>query len=120
MRRLSLLCSLPLIVSTVAIHAQVYSAEQIEVAPPAPRVEAPSETATVAQLDKRGDELRAVKDYLDAIDYYQAALNKDPRNAVVQNKMGIAYLQLQRLPTAMKCFRNAIRIDKNYADAHNN
>src|SRR5882757_9616694 len=109
MRRLSLLfCSLPLILCTIAIQAQIYSAEQIEVAPPALRVEAPPQTATVAELDRRGDELRAVKNYLDAIDYYQAALNKDPHNAVVQNKMGIAYLQLQRYTLANKCFRNSI------------
>src|SRR4051812_44269483 len=120
MRRLSLFCSLALVLSTIAVHAQVYSAEQIEVAPPALRVDAPPDNATVAELDRRGDELRAIKDYLDAIDYYQAALNKDPHNAIVQNKMGIAYLQLQRLVTAGKCFRNSIRMDRNYADAHNN
>jgi tetratricopeptide (TPR) repeat protein len=120
MRRLSLLCSLSLLFSAVAIQAQVYSAEQIEVAPPAPRVDAPAENATAAELDKRGDELRAIKDYLDAIDYYQAALNKDPHNAIVENKMGIAYLQLQRLPMAGKCFRTAIRMNKDYSDAHNN
>ncbi len=112
--------TLPLVLTTVAVHAQVYSAEQIEVAPPAPRVEAPAENATVADLDRRGDELRAVKDYLDAIDYYQAAINKDPHNAVLENKMGIAYLQLQRLNIAGKCFKTSIRLDRNYADAYNN
>jgi len=119
MRRLSLLCFLPLLASA-AIQAQLYSAEQIEVAPPAPRVEAPSETATVAELEKRGDELRAVKDYLDAIDYFQAALNKDPHNAVITNKMGLSHLALQRYPLAGKCFRTATRLDRNYAEAYNN
>jgi tetratricopeptide (TPR) repeat protein len=102
------------------IHAQVYSAEQIEVAPPVPRAQAPSPSATVAELDRRGDELRATKDYLDAIDYYETALSKDPRNAIIYNKVGIAQMQLQRYTMAGKAFRNAIRIDKNYADAHNN
>ncbi len=120
MRRPSWFLTVPLVLSTVAIQAQVYSAEQIEVAPPAPRVEAPAESATVAELDKRGDELRAIKDYLDAIDYYEAALHKDPHNAVIENKMGIAYLQLQRLNTAGKCFKKSIRMDRTYADAYNN
>lgn len=120
MRRLSLLCTLPLVFSTIAVHAQVYSAEQIEVAPPAPRVDAPSETATVAELEKRGDELRAVKDYLDAIDYFQAAMNKEPRNAMIENKLGLSQLALQRYNLAGKCFRNATRMDRNYAEAYNN
>src|SRR5882724_6356791 len=106
MRRLSLFCILPLVLFTLGLQAQIYSAEQVEVAPPAPRAEAPAENASVAELDKRGDELRATKAYLDAIDYYQAALNKEPQNAVIQNKMGIAYMQLQRYPIAGKCFRN--------------
>jgi tetratricopeptide (TPR) repeat protein len=121
MRRLSLLLVLTIaFLFTPTLKAQVYSAEQIEVAPPAPRVEAPAPKASVAELDKRGDELRAAKAYLDAIDYYQAALNKDPRNAMIQNKVGIAYMQLQRYAMASKCFRNSIRMDSAYSDARNN
>jgi tetratricopeptide (TPR) repeat protein len=120
MHRPSWLFILPLILGTVATQAQVYSAEQIEVAPPAPRVQAPSPDATVAELDQRGDELRAVKDYLDAIDYYEAALYKEPHNASIQNKMGIAYLQLQNLGKASKYFKNAIHSDRTFADAYNN
>jgi tetratricopeptide (TPR) repeat protein len=119
MRRLSLLCSL-LFLSTVVLRAQVYSAEQIEVAPPAPRVDAPSPTATAAELEKRGDELRSVKDYLDAIDYFQAALNKEPHSAVIENKLGLSYLAIQRYALAGKCFRNAIRNDRNLPEAYNN
>lgn len=119
MRRLFLLCSL-LIFSAVVLQAQLYSAEQVEVAPPAPRVDAPSPTATVSELEKRGDELRGVKDYLDAIDYYEAALTKDPHNAVIENKMGMAYLGLQRLSMAAKCFNASIRMDHNYSEAYNN
>ena len=111
---------LPLLLTTSVACAQIYSAEQIEVAPPAPRVQAPSPTATPAELERHGDELRAVKNYLDAIDYYQAALNKDPRNAAVYNKMGIAYLQLQNLHNASKCFGKAIHTDRTFADGYNN
>lgn len=120
MRRPSWLLVLPLLLTAGIACAQLYSAEQIEVAPPAPRVQAPSPNATVAELDRRGDELRAVKDYLDAIDYYQAALDKDPRNASVYNKMGIAYLQLQNLHQAGKCFSKSIHMDRTFADGFNN
>jgi len=52
----------------------------------------------LAELDKRGDELRATKAYLDAIDYYQAALNKEPQNAVIQNKDGHCIYAVAALP----------------------
>ena len=120
MRRHSLLLMMLMVGIIPVLSAQVYSAEQIEVAPPVPRAEAPADNATVEELDKRGDELRASKAYLDAIDYYQAALNKDPHNAVIANKMGISQMQLQHYAIASKCFRNSIRMDRNYPEAHNN
>ena len=118
MRRLSLL-SLTAILS-LNLSAQIYSAEQIEVAPPAPHVAAPDPSASAKELEKRGDELRGTKAYLDALDYFQAALDKDPKNAVIQNKMGIAEMQLMRYNNATKYFKNSIRTDKTYADAYNN
>ena len=119
MRRLSLL-SILVVLAASSLVAQVYSAEQIEVAPPAPRVEAPSTTATPAELEKRGDELRSTKAYLDAIDYYQSALAKAPGNAVVLNKMGIVEMHLQRYRDSMRDFRKSIKADRTYADAYNN
>ncbi len=37
------------------------------------------DTMTVAELEKAGDQARSVKDYVLAIDYFQAALRKDPQ-----------------------------------------
>ena len=119
MRRLSLLCCLTAVLS-LNLSAQIYAAEQIEVAPPAPHVAAPDLGASVKELEKRGDELRARKSYLDAIDYFQAALDKDPKNAVIQNKMGIAEMQLMRYNNAIKYFKSSIKTDRTYADAYNN
>jgi tetratricopeptide (TPR) repeat protein len=118
MRRLSLLCFLAVL--SLNLTAQIFSAEQIEVAPPAPHPAAPDPNASAKELEKRGDELRSTKSYLDALDYFQAALDKDPKNAVIQNKMGIAEMQLLRYNNAIKCFKSSIRTDRTYADAYNN
>jgi len=47
--------------------------------PPLRRVEPPSPTATAEELESQGDQLRSEKSYLDAVDYYQAALKKAAR-----------------------------------------
>src|SRR5262245_43373340 len=71
--------------------------DPLQVAPPAMRkIEPPSPSSSVHDLEMQGDELRASKAYLDAVDYYTAALSKEPRNATILNKRGIANLQLQR------------------------
>ena len=67
-----------------------------------------------------GDALRAQKLYLDAMDYYRAALAKKPDSAPLYNKMGIAELLMQRWIQARKNFEHAIKADRDYADAYNN
>src|SRR5580698_9250016 len=54
-------------------------------APPAPD---PSDSAS--QLEAEGDDLRAEKRFLDALDYYNAALAKQP-SALLWNKQGMSY-----------------------------
>lgn len=84
-----------------------------------PDVAPPSPTSTVEDLEVRGDSLRAQKDYLDAIDYYRAALQKND-SAVLHNKVGVSWLQLSKYPDARKEFEHSIRLDKEYAEGHNN
>jgi tetratricopeptide (TPR) repeat protein len=91
----------------------------LQTAPPPPKIEPPSPTATAAELEQRGDELRGQKAYVDAIDYYRAALLKD-KSSVLHNKIGIAELQMDRIPDARKDFGRAIKMDKKYAEAYNN
>jgi len=111
----SLLAALPVL----PLHAQ--SSEQVEVAPPPQhRVEPPAPGTSPEALEKRGDELRTDKNYLDAVDFYQAALKGAPGNAAVFNKIGICQLQLRRDKEAKKSFDRAIKIDRSYADAYNN
>lgn len=91
--------------------------------PPSRRIEPPSADATPADLEERGDELRAEKAYLDALDYYQAALkklNKGPAAAMVLNKMGIAQFQILRFDDSKKSYEKAIKYDKTNSNAYNN
>ncbi|HUA14837.1 MAG TPA: tetratricopeptide repeat protein [Verrucomicrobiae bacterium] len=95
--------------------------EQVQVKPPLLRMtEPPSAEATEAQLESRGDELRAEKLYLDALDYYRAALAKERNSAKLFNKIGITELMMQRYHDAKKCFEDSIKSDHTAADAYNN
>ncbi len=97
------------------------SSEQAQIAPPQMhRVEPPPPNESPAALEKQGDVLRGQKLFLDALDYYQAALNKQPKNAPVHNEIGIVMLQMRRFHEARKQFEDAIKDDKQYADAYNN
>jgi len=129
MRRQSLLCllastfvSIPVFAAPVptTLQMQAPPAEQVQIAPPTLRTEAPSPTATAEELETRGDELRAGKSYFDALDYYRAALAKRPNSPQIYNKAGIAELMTQHFRDAGKSFERAIHGDRAYADAYNN
>ena len=107
--------------STASVPPQARSSDQVQVnSPSVRRAEAPAPDATVAELEKRGDTLRAEKAYLDALDYYRSALAKDPGNAKLNNKIGINELQMGRFVEARKNFEVAIKNDRQFADAFNN
>jgi tetratricopeptide (TPR) repeat protein len=100
---------------------QAQNSEQVEVGPPpVHRAEPPAPGATLGELEQRGDELKQEKNFLDSIDYYQAALKVDPGNASVLNKIGICQLLMQRYKEARKNFERAIKADHNHSDAYNN
>jgi len=109
---------LPAVLS-VPLYAQ--NLEQLDVGPPPlHRAEPPSPGASAKDLESSGDALQSQKNYLDAIDYYQAALAKDARNAVLLNKIGMCQLLLGRYKGAQKSFEHALRLDKRYANAYAN
>lgn len=95
-------------------------ADQVQAITPIQHVEPPPIDATAEILEERGDSLRAQKLYLDAVDYYRAALSKKPNAPTLYNKIGIVELLMQRWPDAKKSFEQAIRADRQYADAYNN
>jgi tetratricopeptide (TPR) repeat protein len=95
--------------------------ELVQVIPPPMRhAEPPSATSSSEELEKRGDELRAEKAYLDALDYYEAAEKKEAKSAQIWNKIGITELLLLHYKDSRKDFDRAIHLDKQFADAHNN
>lgn len=101
--------------------AQVSHSEQVQVAPPLLRlIDPPKADATVADLEAQADLLRIEKLYLDAMDYYRAALNKEPKSARLLNKIGITDLMMQRYSQAKKNFDQSIKADRKFADAYNN
>jgi tetratricopeptide (TPR) repeat protein len=105
----------------VASWGQSAHTEQVQIRPPLMRtVEPPALDATVADLEERADQLRSSKLYLDALDYYHAAMVKEPNVARLLNKVGITQLMMQRYKEARKSFEQSIRADRKYADAYNN
>jgi len=75
--------------------------------------------ASATQLEIQGDQLRAEKRFLDSIDFYDAAIAKQP-TALLWNKKGMSYLLLQHSDKAAKCFDKAIKLDKNAPEGYNN
>jgi tetratricopeptide (TPR) repeat protein len=82
--------------------------------------------------EQRGDLYMARKQFREAIDTYRAAVsaqaggsvvrgsNSNENDAVMWDKIGIAYHQLGDLNSARKAYEHAVKLDKKYADAINN
>lgn len=114
-----ILLLLVLLLSALPFEAQ--NSEQLQVGPPPlHRADPPRPGATRQELEKRGDDLRVEKDFLDALDFYQAALKQDLNDAALYNKAGICQLMMQRYKDAKKSFERAIKADRQHADAYNN
>lgn len=99
------------------LHGQT---ELVQITPPPQRrAEPPAPNASVEDLDARGDELRGQKAFLDALDYYRAALSKKP-SASLYNKVGMTELQLRRDQESARDFEKSVKLDHQFADAWNN
>jgi len=75
---------------------------------------------TVSELEKAGDLARVHKDYDLAIQYFQAAVRRDRKNATLYNKLGLAELKKDDLEQARMDFEKAVRLNSKYAEAVNN
>jgi len=114
-------CLLILLISSTAALAQISHSEQVQISPPLMRAtDPPAADAAPADLEQQADRLRSEKLYLDALDYYHAALSKKPNDARLFNKIGITELLMQRFKEARKSFEQAVRADRHFADAYNN
>jgi tetratricopeptide (TPR) repeat protein len=103
-----------------ALPVPAQDSGQLQVEAQLHRVEPPSPEASAEALERRGDELKAEKNYLDAIAYHQAALRKNPGSASLLNKIGMSQLLLRRLREARKSFEQALKADRTYANAYAN
>jgi tetratricopeptide (TPR) repeat protein len=106
---------------SLAAGAQMSHPEQVQVTPPLMRtIDPPAPEASAADLEAQADHLRASKLYLDALDYYRAALSKRQDSARLENKIGITELMMQHYREARKSFERSIKADHQLADAYNN
>jgi tetratricopeptide (TPR) repeat protein len=103
----------------VPIAASPFSADQM-----APGVTAPADHAkspSALTLEERADIFMARKNYGDAVDYYYRSLKQSSfKNAVVWNKLGIAYQVQAKFRFAQKAYSNASRIKHDFAEPWNN
>jgi len=121
MFRSSVLCFLAVALFSVSKLPAQSDSQIVQVIPPSARsVQPPSPNASVEELEQQGDVFREKKNLLDALDYFRAALVKDPKNTRVQNKLGITELIMLRYGDARKSFERAIKMDRQFADAYNN
>jgi tetratricopeptide (TPR) repeat protein len=110
-----------LFAALLVLPSPAQNTEQLQVGPPPlHRADPPAPGASPEALEQRGDELREEKNWLDAIDYYQAALKHVPGDASLLNRIGICQIQARRLRESKKTLERAIRLDRRYADAYNN
>ena len=123
LRTLSILSlsALAALILAMAAPLQAQNSEQVQVGPPPlHRVQPPAVGASARELEAVADQLQGEKNYLDAIDYYEAALKRAPSNVVLLNKVGMSQLLLRRYKEARKNFERAIKLDKTYANAYAN
>lgn len=110
-----------LFTALLILPSQAQNSEQLEVGPPPlHRAAPPAPGASSEELEKRGDDLRADKDFLDALDFYEAALKQSPGSGPLLRKIGVCQLLIQRYKEARKNFERAIRLDHKDAIAYNN
>jgi tetratricopeptide (TPR) repeat protein len=88
--------------------------------PDAQQASVKMDAMTVAELEKAGDVARAQKNYDLAIQYFQTALRKDRKNAVLYNKLGLTELKKDDLASARLNFEKAVKRNSKYAEAVNN
>ena len=80
----------------------------------------PMSAMTAAQLEQQGDDLRAQKDYTEAIHYYEAAVKKDPSSSMLYNKLGIVQLRINRLDEAEANLQKSVKLNSKNDHALNN
>jgi Flp pilus assembly protein TadD len=68
----------------------------------------------------QGEERRAEGDFEGALQAFAQAVAAAPSSALAHNKLGTAYVDLQRWDDALGEFSKAVQLDPRYAPAHSN
>lgn len=90
-------------------------------ATPAPQQGATNmDSMTASELEKAGDLARSQKNYELAIQYFQTAVKRDRKNAVLYNKLGLAELKTDDLRSARAHFEKSSKLNAKYVEAVNN
>ncbi|MFA6498417.1 MAG: M48 family metalloprotease [Desulfurivibrionaceae bacterium] len=63
-------------------------------------------------------EKEQAKDLVGAITLYEQAVHKAPGQGLLQNALGMAYLQNNRQDEAKKCLTKAVQLDADYHESH--
>ena len=109
-----LFCGLSLAVALTGHSAQAWQDA------PAASPPAALDLSDPKALEQRGDLYMVRKFYPEAVGIYNKLVAVDPKNALYQNKLGIAYHQLQNFDAAKRAYRAAIRLNPRYPEATNN
>jgi Tfp pilus assembly protein PilF len=87
----------------------------------APDMQAAVSRAVLGQeAVSRGAALAAREQFSAAADQYRIALEVQPNDAALRNKLGMCYQQLHNDPAARREYEKALEIDPAYAEAWNN
>jgi len=112
-----------LVLSTVCFGAQTFLSADHPTAPSQVQNPEPRSPATLTN-EERADIFMARKSYSDAADYYSRALKQSSlpahQSAVVWNKLGIAYQQLEEYTLATVAYKKSIKADAGFAEPLNN
>jgi tetratricopeptide (TPR) repeat protein len=87
---------------------------------PGPRATNVPAMTPMQSAELHGDVLMARKEFAQAVDAYNLVLTQNPKDALVLNKVGVAYQQLGDLRLSARFYKKAMNADRNFASPINN
>lgn len=73
---------------------------------------------TASELKEEGNDFYRKREYQNALESYQKAIEIDPCYKEAWFNGGMCYMQLEQTSKAMECFEEALKIDPNYEKPH--
>lgn len=120
----SALLAIPLaLVFFPAVQAQQVTHPQPQQQSPAnanPSAAASPQLTPRQSAELRGDVLMARKEFAQAVVAYEQIIADTPKDAIVLNKIGVAYQELGDLNRSARFYKKAMKADKNFASPINN